>query len=59
VKIDSKQNDHYANKFDQQGYPLTLVLNGVGGEIERFSGRQHVATLAYKLDQILAKGRKG
>lgn len=59
VKIDSKQNDHYADKFDQQGYPLTLILNGLGGEIERFSGRQHIATLAYKLDQFLAKGGKG
>jgi len=59
VKIDSKQHEQYADKFEQQGYPLTLVLNGVGGEIERFSGRQHIATLAYKLDRILAKGRKG
>lgn len=59
VKIDSKQREQYADKFGQQGYPLTLVLNGVGGEIERFSGRQHIATLAYRLDRILAKGGKG
>jgi hypothetical protein len=59
LKINSEKQTEYGERFKQQGYPLTLVLNGVGGEQERFSGLQHVTTLAYKLDHILSPKKKG
>jgi hypothetical protein len=59
LKIISKKQTEFGERFKQQGYPLTLVLNGVGGEQERFSGLQHVTTLAYKLDHILSPKKKG
>ncbi len=58
LKINSEKRTEYAERFDQQGYPLTLVLNSVGSELEKLSGLQHVATLAYKLDSILSKKKK-
>jgi len=59
LKINSEKQTEYGERFKQQGYPLTLVLDGVGGEQERFSGLQHVTTLAYKLDHILSPKKKG
>lgn len=59
VKINSEKQTEYGERFKQQGFPLTLVLNSVGGELDRFSGLQHVTTLASKLDHILSPKKKG
>lgn len=59
MKIDAKQHPELADRFGAQSFPLTLVLNGVGDEIERLPGLQHVALLAHKFDHILTMRRNG
>lgn len=59
IRINGKQHPEYADRFGQQGYPLILALNGVGGELDRLAGAHDLPTLAYRLDQVLAKRTKG
>lgn len=59
VKINGNQQEQLAKRFGQKDYPLILVLDGMGKEVARISGKQHIATLAYTLEQALIKGKKG
>jgi len=59
VKVNGNQQKQLAERFGQKNYPLTLVLDGMGNELTRMSGKQHIATLAYTLEQVLTKGKKG
>lgn len=58
LKINSEKQAEYADRFGQQGYPLTLILNADGTELLKLSGMQHVATLAHKLDIVVSKHKK-
>lgn len=59
VKTNIKQQEELAKRFGHRGHPTTLILDSLGNELERMSGEQHIATIAYKLDQVLNKGKKG
>ena len=59
VKSNIKQQEELAKRFGHRGHPTTLILDSLGNELERMSGEQHIATIAYKLDQVLNKGKKG
>lgn len=59
VNIHDKQQAEIAERFGHHGYPLTLIVDGMGKELARLSGEQHIATIAYRLDQVLGKGKKG
>jgi FKBP-type peptidyl-prolyl cis-trans isomerase 2 len=58
LKIDSAKFPEYAERFGQKSYPLTLILNPDGTEVEKLSGLQKVATLATRLDGVLGKRNK-
>ena len=58
IKIDSAKFPEYAERFEQKSFPLTLVLNPDGTEVEKLSGVQNATTLAYKLDSVLTKRKK-
>jgi len=58
LKINAEKFPEVASKFGQKGPSLTLVLSADGSELEKLSGLQHITTLAYKLDTILAKQKK-
>lgn len=58
LKINSEKQTEYADRFQQQGYPLTLVLDANASELKRLSGLQHIATLAHTLDTVLAAKKK-
>jgi hypothetical protein len=59
VKVNGNKQEQLAELFGRQGYPLTLILDGMGKELARLSGEQHIATIAYRLDQVLGKGKQG
>lgn len=59
VKVNGNQQKQLAERFGRKDYPLTLVLDGMGKELARMSGKQHIATLAYTLEQARNKGKKG
>lgn len=58
IRINPTLHPEFANRFSRLTSPTTMVVDGLGNEIERISGPQHVAKLAYKFDQILTKNRK-
>lgn len=58
VKIKGNQQDKFFERFGRQSYPLTLALDGMGNELMHMSGVQHIATIAYRLDQMLSKSNK-
>lgn len=59
VKANGKQQEALAKRFGRQGYPLTLILDGMGKELVRMSGVQHITAIAYRLEQVSTKGNKG
>ncbi len=59
VKVNGNEQKQLAERFGRKDYPLTLVLDSMGKELARMSGKQHIATLAYTLEQALSKGKKG
>ncbi|WP_028319105.1 thioredoxin family protein [Desulfobulbus elongatus] len=59
IKASGTQHPEYADRFKQREYPLIVVLNGMGGELDLLPGLHDLPTLAYRLDQVLAKRTKG
>lgn len=58
VRINSDRNPGYMERFGQEGFPLLVVLDKEGNEIERLSGFQDTGELRGALDSILKKTGK-
>lgn len=58
VRVNSDRNPGYMERFGQEGFPLLVVLDKEGNEIERLSGFQETGPLRGALDSILKKTGK-
>lgn len=58
VRVNSDRNPGYMERFGQEGFPLLVVLDKEGNEIERLNGFQETGELRGALDSILKKTGK-
>jgi|GEM_PF-4250877 len=58
LKINSEKQTEFADRFEQQGYPMIVVLNADGTELLKLSGLQHIATLAHTLSTVVSNQKK-
>lgn len=56
LKIDSDKERMFKEVFEQDGFPLTVLMDSNGGIVERLGGFQDGGSLALALQQVLGEG---